>query len=66
MHVKNDERLIEEPGPVDWRAAFAAFNEIGYEGWYVFESRHSSREQLVASTTRNIEFLRELYSTPPA
>ncbi len=58
VHVKNDERLIEEAGPVDWRAAFAAFNEIGYEGWYVFESRHASREQLIESTARNIAFLR--------
>ena len=58
IHVKNEERLIEEPGPIDWRAAFAACNEIGYEGWYVFESRHSGKEQLISATTKNIEFLR--------
>jgi len=66
VHVKNGELLIEEPGPIDWRAAFAAFNEIGYEGWYVFESSHSSRNQLIASTTRNIEFLRQQCRMPPA
>ena len=57
IHVKNQERLIEEAGPIDWRAAFAACNEIGYEGWYVFESRHSGEKQLISATTRNIEFL---------
>ena len=54
-----EERLIEEPGRVDWRAAFAALKKIGYEGWYVFESQHSSREQMVEATERNIAFMRE-------
>lgn len=64
VHVKNEERLIEEPGRVDWRAAFDAFNAIGYDGWYVFESRHSGPDQLVESTTRNIAFLRERCRMP--
>jgi sugar phosphate isomerase/epimerase len=59
VHVKNEERLIEAPGRVDWRAAFAALKRIGYEGWYVFESRHSSTEQMIEATTRNIAFVRE-------
>jgi sugar phosphate isomerase/epimerase len=59
VHVKNEERLIEEPGRVDWSAAFAAFQRIAYEGWYVFESQHSSREQMIESTTRNIAFIRQ-------
>ena len=58
VHVKNEERLIEADGPIDWRAAFENFKTIGYDGWYVFESRHSSREQLISATTRNIEFVR--------
>jgi len=62
VHVKNEERLIEDDGSIDWRAAFDAFKAIGYEGWYVFESRHSSRQQLISSTTRNIEFVREQLS----
>jgi sugar phosphate isomerase/epimerase len=57
VHVKNEERLIEEPGRVDWRAAFQAFNGIGYDGWYLFESKHSGPEQLVEATARNISFL---------
>lgn len=59
VHVKNEERLIEEPGRVDWRAAFEAFNAIGYDGWYVFESKHSGPEQLIESTTRNVSFLKK-------
>ena len=62
VHVKNEERLIEQPGRVDWRAAFAALKRIGYDGWYVFESRHSSREQMVEATERNIAFIREQLS----
>ncbi|MEZ5393660.1 MAG: hypothetical protein R2724_12510 [Bryobacterales bacterium] len=59
VHVKNEARLIEEPGRVDWRAAFAALERIGYDGWYVFESSHSSREQMIEATERNIAFIRE-------
>ena len=58
VHVKNDEKLIEQSGPIDWTAAFDAFNEIEYDGWYVFESKHSGAEQLIESTERNIKFLR--------
>lgn len=59
VHVKNEERLIEEPGRVDWRAAFAALKRIGYDGWYVFESKHASRAQMIKATERNIAFIRE-------
>ncbi len=59
VHVKNEERLIEDDGPINWRAAFDNFKAIGYDGWYVFESRHSGREQMISATTRNIDFVRE-------
>jgi L-ribulose-5-phosphate 3-epimerase len=52
VHVKNEERLIEEPGRVDWRAAFAALKRIEYDGWYVFESRHSSERQMIEATEK--------------
>ncbi len=58
VHVKNDERLIAEPGPIDWKAALDTFRKIGYDGWYVFESRHSGTAQLIEATERNIAFLR--------
>jgi sugar phosphate isomerase/epimerase len=58
VHVKNGTRLIEEPGPVDWPAAFAALRHIGYKGWYVYETGHESTEDCVADTKKNNEFLR--------
>lgn len=57
VHVKNGDQLIEEPGPVDWPAAFAAFREIGYDGWYVYETGHESTEDAIADTKKNNEFL---------
>ncbi|MPY88257.1 MAG: TIM barrel protein [Luteitalea sp.] len=66
VHVKNEDRLIEERGKVDWRAAFETLNEIGYSGWYVFESQHTDQCQLVDTTTRNIQFLKKVCRMPPA
>jgi len=58
VHCKNEDKLLEEPGRVDWAAAFAELKRIGYSGWYVFETRHSSPEQCVEATKKNIAFLR--------
>jgi sugar phosphate isomerase/epimerase len=58
VHVKNGNKLIEEPGPIDWPAAFRAFREIGYQGWYVYETAHEGLEDCVADTKKNNEFLR--------
>jgi L-ribulose-5-phosphate 3-epimerase len=57
VHVKNGENLLEEPGLVDWRAALQALNEIRYDGWYVFESDHPNRAQLIEATAKNVAFL---------
>jgi sugar phosphate isomerase/epimerase len=62
VHVKNEERLIEEPGRIDWRAAFRELKAIGYDGWYVLESRHTTEQQIVDSTTRNIQFIKQQLS----
>lgn len=59
VHVKNGENLISEPGPVDWPAAFASLNDIAYDGWYVFESTHSTPQNVVEATTTNIEFMKQ-------
>ncbi len=64
VHVKNGERLIEEPGLVDWRTALQALNEIGYGGWYVFESDHTDHAQVVEATAKNIAFLRRNCEMP--
>ena len=58
VHCKNEDRLLAEPGRVDWAAAFAALKRIGYESWYVFETKHSSPEQCVEATRKNIESMR--------
>ncbi len=58
VHVKNGKMLIEEPGPIDWPAAFRSFREIGYAGWYVYETAHDSTEDCVQDTKKNNDFLR--------
>ncbi len=57
VHVKNGGSLIEEPGPIDWPAAFAGFRQIGYDGWYVYESSHDSVEDCIEDTKKNNQFL---------
>lgn len=57
VHVKNGNNLIEQPGPIDWPAAFAAFNEIGYDGWFTYETSHKSVAACLADTARNNAFL---------
>lgn len=64
VHVKNGEQLIAEPGPVAWAAALQALNDIGYEGWYVFESSHTDHAQVIEATTKNVEFLRKHCQMP--
>jgi L-ribulose-5-phosphate 3-epimerase len=58
IHVKNEDQLLEDPGRVDWTAAFKAIRKIGYQGWLVFESSHSGSEQCVEATNKNIAFIR--------
>jgi L-ribulose-5-phosphate 3-epimerase len=57
VHVKNGDKLIEAPGPIDWPAAFTAFNEIGYDGWFTYETSHQSVAACLADTARNNAFL---------
>ncbi len=57
VHVKNGNKLIEAPGPIDWPAAFAAFNEIGYDGWFTYETAHKNLAACLADTARNNAFL---------
>lgn len=57
-HLKNEDRLLnQQPSKVDWIAAVKAFRRINYSGWYVFETAHSSPEQCVEATQRNIQFV---------
>lgn len=60
VHVKNGMDLLEEPGAIDWPAAFRAFRGIGYDGWYVYETGHTSTEDCVEDTKKNNLFLQRL------
>ena len=66
VHVKNGDKLIEEPGPIDWAAAFREFNAIGYEDWYVYETSHDNIEDCIKDTQRNNVFLRQHARMPAA
>lgn len=66
VHVKNEDKLIEEPGPIDWPAAFAAFEETGYDGWFVYETQHPDFADCVADTARNNAYLSKHARMPVA
>jgi sugar phosphate isomerase/epimerase len=58
VHVKNGDKRLDQPGPIDWAAAFDHFNEIGYEGWYVYETSHDSLQGCIEDTAKNNAFVR--------
>jgi sugar phosphate isomerase/epimerase len=64
VHVKNGDKLIEQPGPIDWAAAFAAFSEIAYEGWFTYETSHKNLAACLADTARNNTFLQKNIRMP--
>ncbi len=66
VHVKNGSELLSEPGPIDWAATFRAFNEIQYDGWYVYETGHESTEDCIKDTGKNNEFLKKHVVMPSA
>jgi sugar phosphate isomerase/epimerase len=66
VHIKNGDKLLEEPGPIDWAAAFRAFNEIGYDGWYVYESSHADIADCIEDTKKNNAFVRQHVRMPTA
>lgn len=66
VHVKNGDKLIEEPGPIDWPAALRALGEIGYDGWYIYETAHESTADCIADTRRNNAFLQKHIQMPAA
>lgn len=59
VHVKNGKMLLEEPGMIDWVAAFREFNEIKYDGWYIYETGHESTEDCIEDTKKNNAFLQK-------
>ena len=57
VHLKNENRLLEQPGRVNWASAVKGLAAIGYAGWFVFETSHSGPQQCVESTDKNIAFV---------
>ncbi len=57
VHVKNGKDLLEQPGPINWATAFDAFNQIQYDGWYVYETGHTSTADCIEDTKTNNAFL---------
>jgi sugar phosphate isomerase/epimerase len=64
VHLKNEDRLLEQPGRVDWTAALRGLKDIGYKGWFVFETTHSSAEQCIEATQENIAFVTRHFLEP--
>lgn len=64
VHVKNDDKLLEEPGMIDWAAAFRALSDIQYDRWYVYETSHDSTADCIEDTKKNNVFLQEHVQMP--
>ena len=64
VHVKNERMLLEEPGKIDWVAAFREFNDIQYDGWYIYETGHDSTEDCIEDTKKNNAFLKKHVQMP--
>jgi len=57
VHLKNEDRLLEQPGRLNWGDAAKALAAIGYPGWLVFETSHSGPQQCIEATQKNIAFV---------
>jgi sugar phosphate isomerase/epimerase len=62
VHLKNEDRVLEQPGRVDWAAAVKALARVGYQGWFVFETAHSGPQQCIEATRTNIEFVKRNFA----
>ena len=64
VHVKNGKMRLEEPGPIDWPAAFVELNDIRYDGWYIYETGHDSTADCIEDTKKNNLFLQKHVRMP--
>lgn len=62
VHLKNEDRLLEQPGRVDWAAAVKALAAIHYPGWFFFETAHSGPRQCIEATQKNIAFVKKNFT----
>ena len=44
---------------IDWPKAFSILKNVGYEGWFAFETPHTSAETFISETTKNVEFVKK-------
>ncbi|MGA2194722.1 MAG: TIM barrel protein [Bryobacteraceae bacterium] len=63
VHLKNEDRLLEQPGRVNWADAVKGLAAIGYAGWLVFETTHSDPQQCIEATRKNIAFVTSHYAS---
>jgi sugar phosphate isomerase/epimerase len=63
VHLKNEDRLLEQPGRVDWVEAASALAAIRYSGWLMFETSHSSPQQCIEATEKNMAFITRHFHT---
>jgi sugar phosphate isomerase/epimerase len=63
VHLKNETRLLADPGRVNWSAAVKALKRIRYNGWFMFETAHTSQDQCVEATKQNIAFVTHQFSS---
>jgi sugar phosphate isomerase/epimerase len=63
VHLKNEDRLLEEAGRVNWANAVKGLAAVGYTGWLVFETSHSGPQQCIEATQKNIAFVTSHYAS---
>ena len=63
VHLKNEDRLLEEAGRVNWANAVKGLAAMGYSGWLVFETSHSGPQQCIEATQKNIAFVTSHYAS---
>lgn len=44
---------------IDWPTAFSIIKKSGFEGWFAFETPHTSVEAFITEATKNVEFVRK-------
>lgn len=62
VHLKNEERLLDDRGRVKWADAVKGLKAINYSGWFVFETSHSGPQQCVEATEKNIAFVNQHFA----
>ena len=42
---------------IDWKKAFSIIKNSGFEGWFAFETPHTSVDTFISEATKNVEFV---------